>query len=126
MKNQNLNIEHDNLKIKKLSSDEQYLKLKKCIESMGTELKFKFWIKTLISSYGTIPEIINSVDKIIEIQASKVSFSSDVFNKNKSTYSQLEGVIDLTERKNSLLNIYIMTKNMLEQLTFEKVSLIVS
>ena len=53
-----------------------YSKLKECIKSMNAETKFKFWIKTLISEQNTLPEIIKTVDKIIEIQASSVSFSS--------------------------------------------------
>lgn len=91
-------------------------KLKSCIASMNSELKFKFWIKTLICSYNTFPEIIKTIDKIIEIQASSISFVSDIYNKNKSTYNQVEKVIDLSERKNSLLNIYIMTKEMIKSL----------
>lgn len=92
-------------------------KLKECIKNMNDETKFKFWIKTLISEQNTIPEIIRTVDKIIEIQASSVSFSSDVFNKNGSTINQVERVIDLTERKNSLINIYVMTQKMLKTLS---------
>lgn len=92
-------------------------KLKECIKNMNDETKFKFWIKTLISEQNTIPEIIRTVDKIIEIQASSVSFSSDIFNKNGSTINQVERVIDLTERKNSLINIYVMTQKMLKTLS---------
>ena len=93
-----------------------YSKLKECIKSMNSETKFKFWIKTLISEQSTIPEIIKTVDKIIEIQASSVSFNTDIFNKN-GTISQVEKVIDLTERKNSLINLYVMTKKMLKALS---------
>lgn len=92
-------------------------KLKDCIKNMNDETKFKFWIKTLISEQNTIPEIIRTVDKIIEIQASSVSFSSDIFNKNCSTINQVERVIDLSERKNSLVNIYVMTQKMLKTLS---------
>ena len=95
---------------------ERKQKLKECISMMNNESKFKFWIKTLISSFNNIPEIIKTVDKIIEIQASSVSFSSEIFNKSKSTYNQVERDIDLSERKNALLNIYIMTKEMLKNL----------
>lgn len=86
-------------------------------KSMNDEMKFKFWIKTLLSSYQTIPEIIKTIDKIIEIQASTVSFSSDIFNGSKTVEGQVEKVIDMTERKSSLLNIYIMTKELLKNLT---------
>lgn len=109
-----------NLKDFKCESDSKTIKehkLKLCLNSMSADAKFKFWIRTLITSYNTIPEIIKTVDKIIEIQASSVSFMTDVFNKNKSTMSQVESVIDLTERKNSLLNIYIMTKKMMGNLS---------
>lgn len=92
-------------------------KLKLCISSMSNEQKFKFWIKTLISSFNTFPEIIKTLDKIIEIQASSLSFASDIYNKSKSTYNQVEKVIDLSERKSSLLNIYIMSKKMIKSLS---------
>ncbi len=105
---------------KKSSDKKQELlknKLIQYIKTLDNSQKLKFWIKALISSYNTIPQIIKTVDKIIEIQASSVSFMSDVFNKNKSTYSQVENVIDLSERKNYLLNIYVMTKKLLSSLS---------
>lgn len=95
-------------------------KLSQCIKNMQNDLKFKFWIKTLISVKGTIPEIIRAVDKMIEIQASKVSFASNIYNKNGSTFNQVESVIDLSERKNFLLNIYIMSKKMTASLTIDE------
>lgn len=88
------------------------------IKNMTNETKFKFWIKTLLSSYQIFPEIINTVDKIIELQASTISFSSDIYNKNKTPFDEFERVIDLSERKNSLLNIYIMTKELLKKLSY--------
>ena len=114
-----MNQKNLDLKTSNSSSKTKQLKLKNYIQSMNDETKFKFWIKTLISSQSTIPEIIKAVDKIITIQASSVSFASDIYNKNKSTYSQVEKVIDLTERKNSLVNIYVMTKEMTKSLTSE-------
>ena len=101
------------------NTNQDYSKLKECIKTMNNETRFKFWIKTLISEQNTIPEIIKTVDKIIEIQASSVSFSADIFNKNGTTMNQVEKVIDLSERKNSLINLYVMTKKMLKSLTEE-------
>ena len=109
----------ERLKHNQNKSDESKTKLKQFILTMTDENKFKFWIKTLISSYSTIPEIVKTVDKIIEIQASSVSFVSDIYNKNGGTIDQVERVIDLSERKNSLLNIFIMTKKMLQSLPAE-------
>lgn len=83
-----------------------YLKL------LNEEQKMKLWIKTLISVQTNLPEIIKSVDKIIEMNASSLSFASDIYNAEKTTYAQVEKVIDLTERKNKLLNIYLISKNL--------------
>lgn len=87
------------------------------ISKLSEEEKLKFWIKTLLSTYSTIPEIIKTLDKIIELQASSVSFMSDIYNQEKSTFYQVEKVIDLSERKNKLLNIYIMTKKLTNTLS---------
>lgn len=110
----------ERLKTNQNKADELKTKLKQFILTMNDESKFKFWIKALISSYNTIPEIIKTVDKIIEIQASSVSFVSDIYNKNGGTIDQVERVIDLSERKNSLLNIFIMTKKMIQSLPTEQ------
>lgn len=84
-----------------------YLKL------LNEDQKMKLWIKTLISVQSNLPEIIKSVDKIIEMNASSLSFASDIYNAEKTTYAQVEKVIDLTERKNKLLNIYLISKNLI-------------
>jgi hypothetical protein len=89
------------------------------IKEMNDEQKFKFWIKTLLGSFNVFPEIIKTIDRIIELQASTVSFASDIYNKEGSTYNQFEKVINLTERKNSLLNIYIMSKELIKTLSEE-------
>ena len=40
------------------------------IKSLNDDQKIKLWIKTLLSVHSNLPEIIKSVDKIIEINAS--------------------------------------------------------
>ncbi len=99
-------------KNKTITKEEKQLILKELIDKMNSESKFKFWIKTLLSSYSIFPEIIKTVDKIIELQASTVSFVQDIYNGDNS-FDQMERVIDLSERKNSLVNIYLMTKDMM-------------
>ena len=106
------------IKSSKTSNDSQN-KLTSCIKNMSDSLKLKFWIKTLICTHGVIPEIIKPVDKMIELQASNITFSSSVFNKKSSTYDQVESVIDLRERINKLLNIYIIGKKITENLTVD-------
>lgn len=95
----------------------QFSIVQKYIETMDEKAKMKFWIKTLLSSYNIFPQIIKTIDKIIELQASSLSFYSDVFNLSKTAYKEYEKVIDLTERKDSLINIYIMTKKLLNDIT---------
>lgn len=87
------------------------------LKSLSDEQKIKLWIKTLLSAHSNLPEIIKSVDKIIEINASSISFITDIYNTEKSTYAQVEKVIDLTERKNKLLNIFLMSKNLLSSVS---------
>ena len=105
----NLNTNKENLKIKRE-------KLIAFIKGLSDDQKMRFWIKTLLSSYNIFPEIIKTVDKIIELQATSISFASDIYNKEATTYSQMERVIDLSERKNALLNIFIMTKQIIKTL----------
>lgn len=83
------------------------------LKSLTDDQKIKLWIKTLLSVHSNLPEIIKSVDKIIEINASSLSFVTDIYNTEKSTFAQVEKVIDLTERKNKLLNLFLMSKNLM-------------
>ena len=83
------------------------------LKNIDDEQKMKLWIKTLLSIQSSLPEIIKSIDKIIEINASSLSFVNDIYNTERSTYAQVEKVIDLTERKNKLLNIYLISKNLM-------------
>ena len=86
------------------------------IKGLSDDQKMRFWIKTLLSSYNIFPEIIKTVDKIIELQATSISFATDIYNGESTTYNQMEKVIDLSERKNALLNIFIMTKQIIKTL----------
>lgn len=83
------------------------------LKSLTDDQKIKLWIKTLLSVHSNLPEIIKSVDKIIEINASSLSFVTDIYNTEKSTFAQVEKVIDLTERKNKLINLFLMSKNLM-------------
>ena len=46
------------------------------LKSLNDEQIIKLWIKTLLSAHSNLPEIIKSVDKIIEIQASSVEIEN--------------------------------------------------
>ena len=92
--------------------------IKHMIKNMSEEMKMKFWIKTLLSSQSTFPEIIKTLDKIIELQATSLSFSSTIYNLENPTFNQIEKVIDLSDRKTHLLNIFVMTKELTKGLSF--------
>lgn len=94
--------------------EEQFKSFK---NGLSDERITKIWIKTLVSAYRNIPEIIRAVDRVIEAQASTISFGSSIFNSgSKSTLDQVERVIDMSERKRSLANVFLMTKSILKEL----------
>lgn len=84
--------------------------------NLGVEEKTRLWTKTLVSSFRIIPEIIRAIDKIIEAQASTISFGYNIYNGPQTTFDQVERVIDMSERKRSLMNIYLMIKSALKEL----------
>lgn len=103
--------------IKKHNFDakQKQAELKLIIQNLSQKEKFKIWIRTLLCSMKVFPEIIKTIDKIIELQASTISFMSDVFSRSGSALNQAEQIINLSERKNSILNIYIMLQNLLKE-----------
>ena len=100
-----------------LEENEKGKPIKDFIKNLSEEQKMKFWIKTLLSSQKTFPEIIKTLDRIIELQASSVSFASSIYNLENPTFKQVEKVIDLSERKTFLLNIYLMSKELTKGLS---------
>jgi len=105
---------------KKTKSSQKNRSVFNYLKLLDDEQKMKLWIKTLLSVQSSLPEIIKSVDKIIEINASSLSFVTDIYNTEKSTYAQVEKVIDLTERKNKLLNLYLISKNFMSSVNEEE------
>ena len=110
------NIKQAQKSTKSKSNEKQKL-IDAFIKNMDEEQKMKFWIKTLLSSQKTFPEIIKTLDKIIELQATSLSFSSSIYNLENPTMKQVEKVISLSERKNFLLNIFLMSKELTKGLS---------
>lgn len=99
---------------KKIWNDgEKKNNLNKYLEHTSNEQKYKFWIKTLLSAYSIYPEIIKTVDKIIELQATSISFTSEIYDYSKTTIKQMDAIIDLSQRKDSLVNIFLLTKQII-------------
>ena len=80
----------------------------------------RIWVKTLLSIYGTIPNIIKIIDKIIVSQASNPYGS----NFGIDSYGQIEKVIDYVDRKNKLTNINLMTQKLIDSANADERELI--
>ena len=77
------------------------------------EMKMKAYAKALLTIYPTIPNIIQIVDNIVEKRATTSISLSSIYSGTSHTYKQFEKVIDMTERKCKLLNIYSLIKEIL-------------
>lgn len=75
--------------------------------------KLNIYVKTLLEAYRTLPNVIKILDQIIESRASNAMLSSGLFS---STYDEIDKVIELSERKDKLLNLYVICDNMLRML----------
>lgn len=77
--------------------------------------QLNIYVKTLLEAYRTLPNVIKILDQIIEKRASSAMLAcSGIFS---NTYDEIEKVIELSERKDKLLNLYIITDNMLKMLS---------
>ena len=77
------------------------------------EIKMKAYAKALLTIYPTIPNIVQIVDNIVEKRATTSISLSSIYSGTNHTYKQFEKVIDMTERKCRLLNIYSLIKEIL-------------
>lgn len=73
----------------------------------------RIWVKTLLSIYGSLPNILKLIDSII----AKNAANPFGINYGESAMDQIDRVISLTDRKNKLLNIYLLIKKMIENAT---------
>ena len=81
------------------------------------DTKMKAYAKTLLIIYPTIPNIIKIVDSMVEKRASSSISLSSIYSGTDYTYKQMEKMIDLTERKCKLLNIFSLIKELLEPMS---------
>lgn len=115
-------------KITKIRGFEQKIKKSRNLnvnekEVVLTEYEtMRIWVKTLLSIYGSIPNIIKIIDQIISNQASNPFGISGCHSAN--TFDQFERVIDFCERKNKLINIYVLIQKMIEGLSSDDLKLV--
>ncbi len=79
---------------------------------LGGNMKLKVWGKTLLSIYNCLFKLVEEIDKIVEDFALKggmsYGFNSSLFNMQK--------IIDLTERKITLINVKVLVEQIMEGL----------
>lgn len=84
------------------------------------------YIKTLLEIRRNLPNIIKIIDKLIERKASMLFPSTTNFTCTyNQTLSQVDKVIDLTERKDKLLNLHVITEEMLSCLNKNEQKLLI-
>jgi len=79
--------------------------------------KVQAWIKALFTVYPSLPNIISVIDNIVMQRASSVVPYSQVYNGSVSTVREIEKVIDMSERKNKILNIVALIREVLSTLS---------
>ena len=123
--NTNTETKYQNIKKRKthLNKDEKTLKFKQNMTyfaNLSNDEKERVtliaYIKTFFEIYKTIPNIISILDRIIEKRATTIFPTSTIYGSPHSTYSEINKVIDLTERKDKLINLHIIADNMLNSL----------
>ncbi len=81
------------------------------------QIKHLAIIKTLLNVHDNLPNIIKVVDTIIAQKASSPLDGSFIFGDlSGGTYSQMQSVIDLSDRKVSLINLYCLIDTMVASL----------
>ena len=100
---------------KNIDNDAKIENKKLIAEAYKTDLII--YIKVLLDAYKSLPSIMNIIDRLIEKRASSVIPASYIYGNNYlTTYSEINKVIDMSERKDKLLNLYVIIENMLNSL----------
>lgn len=85
--------------------------------SIAYKSELNIYIKVLLEAYKSLPNIINIIDRIIEKRASSIMPVTTIYGSNYfNTFSEMNKVIDLTDRKDKLLNLFVIIENLLDSL----------
>lgn len=77
------------------------------------EIKLLAWIKTVLCAKRFLPSIIRLIDKNVFEAASSSSFGSFIFDDRlNGTYAQIEQLIEMEDRKLSLINMNMIAENL--------------
>ena len=79
-------------------------------------VKISAWIRALFVVYPSLPNIISVIDNIVLQRASSIVPCSGIYSGASSTISEIEKVIDMSDRKMKLLNIVALIREILSSL----------
>ncbi len=74
-------------------------------------MNIEIWCKSFLSIYNIIPNLISSIDKLVYLKS--VSSSGFSFNSVDDTFSQVEKIAALTQKKVNLINLKILCDEIL-------------
>lgn len=84
-------------------------------EALGT------WVKTMLTIYPTLPNIIKVIDSIVELRATNLTSAYTSSGQLKySSYDQVDRVIKMMERKSKMLRIHDFVCDLIKPLTKEE------
>jgi len=84
------------------------------------------YLKTLLGVYKNLPNIISILDKIIERRATSLTSTSSIYSSTYiETYNQVNKVINLSDRKSKLLNLYVIIEKVLDSLKVDDRKIII-
>ena len=86
-------------------------------------MKVKVWCKSFLSIYHIIPNIVKSVDKLILLKGANSSYFCD--GQKNSTLNQIEGIISLSQKKICLINLKVLTDEVLLDMKKENSKLLI-
>lgn len=89
-------------------------------ENLAKDKDLEVWVKTLLTVYPTIPNIEKVVSSIIESKACNLSSSFASNGQMKcSSYEQVNRIIDIIERKDKLIEVYHLIRDLIKPIDKE-------
>ncbi len=85
-------------------------------------MNMEIWCKSFLSIYNIIPNLTNSIDKLINVKS--VASSGFCLTSTSSTYAQLENIAILTQKKVNLINLKLLCDEVLLEMNNASAKLI--
>lgn len=96
------------------------MKNNEILEDMERET-LSTWVKTMLTIYPTLPNIIKVIDSIVELRATNLTSAYTSSGQLKySSYDQVDRVIKMMERKSKMLRIHDFVCDLIKPLKKEE------